>query len=594
MSKLENTHKMPLYQRFLAVAMSAVLAVSLCPITEALADTNSKASNSSESASTQQSEQATSSEADIQSSNDEAALASVQSDSSNEKNIDTKNTWNEAGSKGTLGDGSLEFVLCEGDSPISGVWASGKSFGSVDYGKSGNLKLKIYRGADRSEGALVFDSKKLTSGFTVTGLNEKSVGEKTVKVTATSASAYTGEVELKYTVNSKPISSCKIEADFINGGYYAYTGSAIKAKLKITDTTKKVNGKEYVLKEGTDYKLIYENNVSGETAYVYAEGIAGSDYDDSTSKHKFHIVGLKYNSYGQGSWKGWVNQGSTSGKGSGTKKVGRMEIDRINSALSGTVSYTMYNDKKATSGSNTKKGKYTAAGIAGQAAQYMSVSLSGELSKHFDVYYRTYISGAGWMAWAKNGAKAGVKNFNARMKMCGYQIKLVEKSGGSKPANGDLYTSFESNWDSFAKDILYSRIKNMSSSTSYCITVDTTFNRVAIYTGSKGKWKLKKYWKCGTGIKSRPTTKGDFKLKSYKRARIDSGKISYWNFHGYGGSLGFHSALTKRGSRTKFSKPLSKQLGNNISHGCVRLLPANAKYVYNMPNGTAIRIKGLV
>ena len=134
----------------------------------------------------------------------------------------------------------------------------------------------------------------------------------------------------------------------------------------------------------------------------------------------------------------------------------------------------------------------------------------------------------------------------------------------------------------------------MSSTTSYCITVDTTFNRVAIYTGSKGKWKLKKYWKCGTGIKSRPTTKGDFKLKSYKRARIDSGKISYWNFHGYGGSLGFHSALTKRGSRTKYSKPLSQQLGTNISHGCVRLHPNNAKYVYNMPNGTAIRIKGLV
>lgn len=566
---------MPLHQRFLAVAMSAVLAVSLCPITEALADTNSKATDSSGSASVQQSEQAASSEAETQSSGDEAALASAQSDSSNEKNIDTKNTWNEDGSAGTLGDGSLEFVLKVNGSEKNGLWASG-SFGNVDYDEAQKgLNLVIYQGSDRKT--------DVTNNFTVT-FSGKTVGEHHATVTCKSK-AYTGSVKLAYKINSKSIGSCSVSNDFINGGYYAYTGSAIKPKLKITDGSK-------VLKEGTDYTLVYENNVSGEDAYVYAKGI--NDYDGSTSKHKFHIVGLKYNSYGQGKWKGWVNQGGTSGKGSGTKKVGRMEVDRINSALSGTVSYTMYNDKKATSGSNTKKGKYSAAGIAGQAAQYITVSLSGELAKRFDVYYRTYISGAGWMAWAKNGAKAGVKNFNARMKMCGYQIKLVEKSGGTKPANGDLYTSFESNWDSFAKDILYSRIKNMSSSTSYCITVDTTFNRVAIYTGSKGKWKLKKYWKCGTGIKSRPTTKGDFKLKSYKRARIDSGKISYWNFHGYGGSLGFHSALTKRGSRTKFSKPLSKQLGNNISHGCVRLLPANAKYVYNMPNGTAIRIKGLV
>ncbi len=572
MSQLENTHKMPLHQRILAAAMSAVLAISLCPITEALAD-NTTTSSESEQATAQQNEQEAST--DEQASTDEATLASAQS-ASDEKNIDTKNTWNEDGSKGTLGDGSLKFVLCENGSAKTGVWANGDDLGTLDYDKISQYKLKVYRGAD--------ESAEVTSDFTISAFSS-TVGAQKITVTAKSDSGYTGSITLNYTVSSKSISKCHASDDFINSGYYSYTGSAIKPKLVIYDGSKK-------LTEGTDYTLIYSNNVSGKDATVYAKG--ENSYDGTSKKFTFHIVGLKYNSYGQGKWKGWTNQGSTSGKGSGTKKVGRMEVDRINDALSGTVSCSMYNDSKSTSGSNTKKGKYSAAGIAGQAAQYMSVSLSGNLSKRFDVYYRVYISGAGWMAWAKNGAKAGVKNFNSRMKMCGYQIKLVEKSGGSKPSNGNLSTSYASKWDSFAKDILYSRIKNMSSTTSYCITVDTTFNRVAIYTGSKGKWKLKKYWKCGTGIKSRPTTKGDFKLKSYKRARIDSGKISYWNFHGYGGSLGFHSALTKRGSRTKYSKPLSKQLGNNISHGCVRLHPNNAKYVYNMPNGTAIRIAGLV
>lgn len=579
MSQMEITHKLPLHKRVLAASLSAVLAISLCPITEALADTGSKASDDvaqvSEGAaqdSTQTDDQDTES-ATSQTSDSAVSAQSV----SNGKDTDTKNTWNEDGTIGTMGDGSLEFVLEAGGSQAGSLWSKG-SFGNVDYDKANaqnGLALKVYQGGGHAA--------EVTEDFKVSSF-DKTVGDHSVTVECKTG-AYTGKVELSYKINSKSIAKCTVSSDFKNGGYYAYTGGAIKAKLKIYDGIKK-------LTEGKDYTLVYENNVSGQDAYVRAKGI--NNYDGETSKHKFHIVGLTYNSYGQGKWKGWTNQGGTSGKGSGTKKVGRMQVDRMNSALSGTVSYTMYNDKKKTSGSNTKKGKYSAAGIAGQAAQYMTVSLSGDLAKRFDVYYRTYISGAGWMAWAKNGAKAGVKNFNSRMKMCGYQIKLVEKSGGTKPANADLYTSFESNWDSFAKDVLYSRIKNMSSTTSYCITVDTTFNRVAIYTGSKGKWKLKKYWKCGTGIKSRPTTKGDFKLKSYKRARIDSGKISYWNFHGYGGSLGFHSALTKRGSRTKYSKPLSQQLGTNISHGCVRLHPNNAKYVYNMPNGTAIRIKGLV
>ncbi len=565
MSQTEITHKLPLHKQIMAAALSAVLAISLCPITEALADTGSKASDDATQAAAQGAQSATSSASD----------AVAQSESADGKSIDTKNTWNEDGTAGTLGDGSLEFVLKVNGSLKNGLWASG-SFGDVDYDEAQKgLNLAIYQGGDRKT--------DISKDFTVT-FSGKTVGEHYATVECNSG-AYTGSLKLSYKINSKSIASCSVSSDFINGGYYAYTGGAVKAKLKIYDGSKK-------LTEGTDYDLVYSNNVSGQNATVYAKG-KGS-YDGTSKSFTFHIVGLTYNSYGQGKWKGWTNQGGTSGKGSGTKKVGRMQVDRMNNALSGTVSYSMFNDKKATKGSNTKKGKSTAAGIGGQAAQYMTVSLSGDLAKHFDVYYRTYISGAGWMAWAKNGAKAGVKNFNSRMKTCGYQIKLVEKSGGTKPANGDLYTSFESNWDSFAKDILYSRIKNMSSTTSYVITVDTTFNRVAIYKGSKGNWKLEKYWKCGTGIKSRPTTKGDFKLKSYKRARIDSGKISYWNFHGYGGSLGFHSALTKRGNRSKYSKPLSQQLGNNISHGCVRLHPNNAKYVYNMPNGTAIRIKGLV
>lgn len=571
---------MPLRKRMAAVAVSAVMAFSLCPWAQALADTGSaqndekKAVQIDTKSADQGSSSVSASKSDA-SDSESASVSKPRSQSSSRSIGDNESSADD----NKLNSGLFGFELYVGKSKAASVWAdddSGKfestSFGEIDYGSSLSLKVR------GSNGYLDADD------FSVSGLGStNSVGTHTITVTG--KGAYTGSMKLTYTVGGD-LSNTKttaVSTHFANGGYYARTGSAIKPKLsvKVGSTT---------LTEGKDYELVYANNVEGDkngNATVYAKG-KGAFEGSSTAKKTFHIVGLTYNSYGQGKWKGSTKLGQTSGTSTGTKKVGKIAVKKTSKVLSGDVSYSVFNDNKwrgAKNGGN--------AGIAGQAAQTMWFKLSGNMGKRFDIYYRVCISGAGWMAWAKNGSYAGVKNFNSKMKITGYQVKLVEKNG-SKPANADLSTVYASKWDSFAKDILYSRIKNKDSRSNYTISVDTTFNRVAIYKGSKGKWKLQKYWKCGTGIKSRPTTKGDFTLSSKKRARIDSGNISYWNFRGYGGSLGFHSVVTKPGSKTKLAKPLSQQLGVNVSHGCVRVSMENSRYVWNLPNGTSVRIRGLV
>ena len=52
-----------------------------------------------------------------------------------------------------------------------------------------------------------------------------------------------------------------------------------------------------------------------------------------------------------------------------------------------------------------------------------------------------------------------------------------------------------------------------ASNTRYLILVDTTANRVGIYSGSVGKWNEVKKWVCTTGAKSTPTVKGTFTVQ---------------------------------------------------------------------------------
>lgn len=104
------------------------------------------------------------------------------------------------------------------------------------------------------------------------------------------------------------------------------------------------------------------------------------------------------------------------------------------SGFSGGISYTAHVSNvgwllTATNGVELKSGANT--------VQAIKVSLSGDYAKYFDVYYRVYISGYGWMGWALNGAAAGTTGLNKNVEA--YQVKLVLKGA---PAPGSTDKSF--------------------------------------------------------------------------------------------------------------------------------------------------------
>ena len=105
-----------------------------------------------------------------------------------------------------------------------------------------------------------------------------------------------------------------------------------------------------------------------------------------------------------------------------------------------------------------------------------------------------------------------------------------------------------------------------ASNTRYLILVDTTANRVGIYSGSVGKWNEVKKWACTTGANQLRHT--------------------CWYYTQFYGNYLFHSVLYKQGS---MSVIIDGRLGINASHGCVRLNINNAKWIYdNIPRGTKV------
>ena len=136
--------------------------------------------------------------------------------------------------------------------------------------------------------------------------------------------------------------------------------------------------------------------------------------------------------------------------------------------------------------------------------------------------------------------------------------------------------------------IMWNKIKNKKSGTKYLIAIDCDKNRVCIYKGKKGKWKLKSYWKCDTGAYDTPTIKGKFKVSGKVSHFGEEKGYSVWYATRIKYEYYIHSTLYQPYSKTQNR---DSRLGKNISHGCVRLAISNAKWVYkNCKKGTRIII----
>ena len=119
----------------------------------------------------------------------------------------------------------------------------------------------------------------------------------------------------------------------------------------------------------------------------------------------------------------------------------------------------------------------------------------------------------------------------------------------------------------------------------YFIKVNIAKNRLTIYKKVNGKWKRMDTKKCSTGRPTKPTPRGVYKIKKKRYSFTDWGQNWYYVTYFYK-DYAIHSTGESGG---KFD---NSALGKGVSHGCVRLKPKDAKWVYDhIPAGTYIQLQ---
>lgn len=130
--------------------------------------------------------------------------------------------------------------------------------------------------------------------------------------------------------------------------------------------------------------------------------------------------------------------------------------------------------------------------------------------------------------------------------------------------------------------------KGFGSKSKYLIWVSTYTQKVNIFTGSAGNWKLYKTTPCATGVVATFTPHGFGRLKSHERTHYASSGYSYYEWLTYFTSgNAFHTRIKK----VSTGGYRSRTLGKPMSGGCVRVYDEIARFIYyDVPLGTATYI----
>lgn len=136
---------------------------------------------------------------------------------------------------------------------------------------------------------------------------------------------------------------------------------------------------------------------------------------------------------------------------------------------------------------------------------------------------------------------------------------------------------------------MWSKVRNQTSGTKYLIATSRDLNVTCVYSGSKGNWNLKYYWKCTTGAAGTRTPAGAFSTPTTKpklRYMGQTNSYTCWYATRFYKRCYYHSVLYNYMSHTSIQ---DGRLGSSLSHGCVRLAKGNAKWLYdNIKPGTKV------
>ena len=208
--------------------------------------------------------------------------------------------------------------------------------------------------------------------------------------------------------------------------------------------------------------------------------------------------------------------------------------------------------------------------------------------------YRTYGNKTAKGEWSKSKAFStnGTRWYKVNGKQYYYEKGKLTK-GKKMFGKHQYFFNYEDGAWSGASEKMWNKVKNSSSNTKYLISVSRELNRLCVYEGKKGDWKLKYYWMCSTGrpengsISKTPTGSWLMPEEDNHLGYIGGHKdYTCWYATRFYKRCFFHSVTYMPASKVE---KLDPRLGMNISDGCIRLDIENAKWIYdNCHTGTRV------
>lgn len=198
---------------------------------------------------------------------------------------------------------------------------------------------------------------------------------------------------------------------------------------------------------------------------------------------------------------------------------------------------------------------------------------------------------------------SAAKRVQKRLNALGYLAAGMDGAFGENSAMALRYFQHRNNLpetgncDADTQKVLFSEnaLESDQYVAPYAAYVSTSESRVRIYKWSgAGYTSLVKEFKCSCGAKSTPTIKGTFQAV---------GQISEWYYMPTShvwvqyafqiqGNYFFHSVLFSAKGSTHPSSSSVRNLGRNVSHGCIRLAVEDCKWIYdNCTRGMTVIIQ---
>ena len=300
----------------------------------------------------------------------------------------------------------------------------------------------------------------------------------------------------------------------------------------------------------------YEYNGSKAQQFIFeaVSPVAGGTYVIHSKSNYGQAVDVKFASTESG-----ANVWSYEANGSGAQKW--------NIAANGDGSYRIENapSKKvldvangnAAEGNNVQQYTWN-----GSAAQKWYISYGGSGG-----FYLESALNRNFVLSIENGSPVNGANYVLKSKNASVtQLFSFEKTTYVPPMPSD-------------RKAMQDRIWGYSSGTQWLIGVDRSTHRVGVFKGSANNWSLQYWWSCVTGAPSTPTITGYYRTTGGKRMSLSTDSRAKWCTQIWNGYF-FHTILNS-----------DAELGNSLSHGCLRMSYPSAQWIYgNVYAGTAVLI----